>query len=618
MKHTNIKKNNLISIILVLALVAGCFATIPLVMSQDSTDKDGTWQILNSSADAVTQIPNGIDDGTVWTDKSIVDNGDGSFAITLSAFGRRWAMTHEEYIERYKPINVVFVLDISGSMGTADVAAMIDATKQAGEMILNANPDNRVAAVYYSNTAREVSTEWRWVDKNNFATTLGALPRPSSGGTTNIVAGLNLAKNLLDNAPNKDLATPVIILMTDGGPNCYYTNTNWQGTAATDGYVSISGVSAGEPVAASETIKRAAIISDAGVRIYTVGYNINGNPLAWLTLNPSNDIGYLAPGITERYINADWVGTSNTLRFSTTSKPVDTNTLRSVDIANAPTLSNLGHTVETIEYFQYNEKFYAPLVPQDLVNSFKEVVNNIMTDLASPIKAGENLVITDVIGEGFVLDGNQNPAITYDAATHTVTWTIPASQLCLFDPSNWNDGDAPYSIDAATAKMNKVTFTVTAIGEPLSRDIDNYNGKQYYTNNLASSKYVNHEDNLITKDLTNRGWVTYNFVPNTSDYSIEYYYDTLLDASKTDTDTAPIGSVISTYTDKVITGYKFDKTENLPLIISANVADNVIKVFYVKDDSQTKELSYEVAYYLDGVFKETVTVTKTVWINDDA
>ena len=44
------------------------------------------------------------------------------------------------------------------------------------------------------------------------------------------------------------------------------------------------------------------------------------------------------------------------------------------------------------------------------------------------------------------------------------------------------------------------------------------------------------------------------------------------------------------YTDKNITGYKFAKVEGLPLEISANAADNVIKVYYVKDDSQKKEL----------------------------
>jgi hypothetical protein len=51
----------------------------------------------------------------------------------------------------------------------------------------------------------------------------------------------------------------------------------------------------------------------------------------------------------------------------------------------------------------------------------------------------------------------------------------------------------------------------------------------------------------------------------------------------------------------------------LPVTITA--ANNVINVYYVKDESQTKELSYTVEYYLDGVFKETQTVTKTVWIN---
>ncbi|MCL2359931.1 vWA domain-containing protein, partial [Candidatus Bathycorpusculum sp.] len=452
MKH---KLKNLISIILVLALVAGCFAAMPLPIRQASAyevNENEAWLISNSGADAVTEIPESIADGTVWTDKSVADNKDGSFAITLSAFGRRQPMEHEIYQELYKPINVVFVLDTSSSMTITDLDAMIAATKQAGHMILDANPDNRVAVVYYDETARQASTAWTWVNPSNAPTTLDRLTRPNLVARTNIVAGLNLANNLLTNAPNKDAAEPVIVLMTDGAPNAYYTNENWTGTT---GRVTGTGSATGDAASARETIKRASEIAQTNVSIYTVGYNINSNNLAWITLNPSNNIGYLAPNITPRTINAAWLSTtSTTLRFSVSNT--------NVDIENAPTVSKTTRGSETIDYFQYNLKFYAPLQPDDLIDSFKEIVNDITTDLASPIKAGENLVITDYIGDGFAFDLNQqieesNTGIVYDADTHTVTWTIPASQLCLFDPSIWADGDAPFSVDDAEANMNKVT-----------------------------------------------------------------------------------------------------------------------------------------------------------------
>ena len=44
----------------------------------------------------------------------------------------------------------------------------------------------------------------------------------------------------------------------------------------------------------------------------------------------------------------------------------------------------------------------------------------------------------------------------------------------------------------------------------------------------------------------------------------------------------------------------------------------MIKVYYVKDNSQTKTLSYTVEYYKDGVkdAEATQTVEEEVWIND--
>ena len=56
-----------------------------------------------------------------------------------------------------------------------------------------------------------------------------------------------------------------------------------------------------------------------------------------------------------------------------------------------------------------------------------------------------------------------------------------------------------------------------------------------------------------------------------------------MDNDKTEIYTATFKDVIEEYEDKNITGYKFEKTENLPLTIFADEKDNVIKVYYVKD-----------------------------------
>ena len=84
------------------------------------------------------------------------------------------------------------------------------------------------------------------------------------------------------------------------------------------------------------------------------------------------------------------------------------------------------------------------------------------------------------------------------------------------------------------------------------------------------------------------------------EYTINYYYNGKIDNSKTESSNAKYETVISTYPDKKEVGYKLEKTENLPLTVSEDKNKNVINVYYVTDEKQTKELSYTVEYYKDG------------------
>ena len=63
-----------------------------------------------------------------------------------------------------------------------------------------------------------------------------------------------------------------------------------------------------------------------------------------------------------------------------------------------------------------------------------------------------------------------------------------------------------------------------------------------------------------------------------------------------------------------ITGYKFYSVDRDSLVIGVDEKENVINIYYVIDDSETKDLSYTVEYYIDGVKqdKDTQTVTKSV------
>jgi len=100
-------------------------------------------------------------------------------------------------------------------------------------------------------------------------------------------------------------------------------------------------------------------------------------------------------------------------------------------------------------------------------------------------------------------------------------------------------------------------------------------------------------------------------------YVVKYYYDGVIDASRTYKRTALFGDVISTYIPKGKTGYKLDG-DTAPLTITSNPHNNVIKVYYVRDPSQTRNVTYTVKYTRDGVevAADTYTVTKEVWVLD--
>ena len=98
-------------------------------------------------------------------------------------------------------------------------------------------------------------------------------------------------------------------------------------------------------------------------------------------------------------------------------------------------------------------------------------------------------------------------------------------------------------------------------------------------------------------------------------YTVEYYYDNVIDDSKTEQIESLYQEEITSYTDKVKEGYKLDKVEGVPLTISENEDKNIIKVYYVKGPSQTKTIQYIVNYYKDNVLQEADTQYQTQEVN---
>ena len=90
---------------------------------------------------------------------------------------------------------------------------------------------------------------------------------------------------------------------------------------------------------------------------------------------------------------------------------------------------------------------------------------------------------------------------------------------------------------------------------------------------------------LVISELSGTNVIRVYYVKDTFNYTVEYYYDEVKDEEKTDNLSATYGEEITTYTEKLKDGYKFDKVENLPLIVTENLENNVIKVYYTRKDA---------------------------------
>ncbi|MBQ6841322.1 MAG: VWA domain-containing protein [Bacilli bacterium] len=70
--------------------------------------------------------------------------------------------------------------------------------------------------------------------------------------------------------------------------------------------------------------------------------------------------------------------------------------------------------------------------------------------------------------------------------------------------------------------------------------------------------------------------------------------------------------LVNLYKNKYV-GYKLADEESIP----KKIADGeIVNLYYIKDETQTKELNYTVEYYVDGSLESTEPIENVVWIND--
>lgn len=137
---------------------------------------DGGTSQLESHFDG-----NPSDDGKVLSDKSVIYGDDdydafdsyapNTFGVELSALGQKYAISEEFQVKT--PLDVVFVLDTSGSMinttynGVTSANIMVEALNKIMKRIMDDNEDNRVGVVCYSGSATKLLDLGRYTAPND-------------------------------------------------------------------------------------------------------------------------------------------------------------------------------------------------------------------------------------------------------------------------------------------------------------------------------------------------------------------------------------------------------------------------------------------------------------------
>ena len=136
--------------------------------------------------------------------------------------------------------------------------------------------------------------------------------------------------------------------------------------------------------------------------------------------------------------------------------------------------------------------------------------------------------------------------------------------------------------------------------------------------NIEGYTVLNADEKLTIGADSDSNVLVIKYRANTYGYSVEYYYDGVKDESATENKTSQFNTIVNSYDSKEKTGYKFEKIENLPLTITTDASKNIIKVYYVKDENQKKDVTYTVKYFKDGVevTADEQKVTKQIWVND--
>ncbi len=482
------------------AIVLVALAVSTIVFAEYKEQKGDIRFGNNISNNSITVTEgNLVKQGDIQINKTVSKIDDnGNYKVTFEVKGK----DVETHTSNKKDVYAVVVLDKSNSMCNSyncsrdeKWTSAVNGAKTLHEKIPTAN----IALVTFADkdgflgifdNAYNDAQVLRNFDNKDFSNVNFGTPN----GGTNLYAGLYEANELLTASNIKKDAIKYVVVISDGEPTLYYDDNGY-----TDGPGSyMDATTERKTKEMAKTVQKSA-------EVFAIGYDYNGTILS-----------EVASGADHVYLSD----------------------------------------------------------PTTIVTKFTDIAT-----IMGKANAGTDAVLTDNIGAKFVMTDAQGNKYTSEKFDITEAGKTFSFNIKINEEDITEDGWYPTNAD----------FELT------------------YTDPKGTTKTIKSTKNPEVY------WVAKRY-----DYKIEYYYDGQIDNTLIETGKDVKGKEITVSDESIKNnakeGYSFVNTDpSTRKIVISSSEENVIKVYYVTDENQTKELSYTVEYYKDGkkVENDTQVVKQT-------
>ena len=553
------------------AIVLVALAVSTIVFAEYKEQKGDIRFGNNISNNSITVTEgNLVKQGDIQINKTVSKIDDnGNYKVTFEVKGK----DVETHTSNKKDLYAVVVLDKSNSMCNSyncsrdeKWTSAVNGAKTFAKTLHEKIPTANIALVTFADkdgflgifdNAYNDAQVLRNFDNKDFSNVNFGTPN----GGTNLYAGLYEANELLTASNIKKDAIKYVVVISDGEPTLYYDDNGY-----TDGPGSyMDATTERKTKEMAKTVQKSA-------EVFAIGYDYNGTILS------------------EVASGADHVYLSDPTTIVTKFTDIATIMGKANAGTDAVLTDNIGakFVMTDAQGNKYtSEKFDITEAGKTFSFNIKINEDDITEDGWYPTNANFELTYTDPKGTTKTIKSTKNPEVYWVAKRY--------------------DYKIEYYYDG------QIDNTLTETGKDVKGKEITVSEESIKNNTKEGYSFVNTDPSTrkIVISSSEENVIRVYYERNSYDYEVHYFFNGNEDESLIERKSAKYNDVINTYTDKVKTGYKLEKTENLPLTIG--VENNIINVYYVTDNTQTKELSYTVEYYKDGkkVDNDTQVVTET-------